>query len=189
MDSKPWFPIEAINFLDSVIKPDHSIFEYGSGGSTIYFAQRARLVVSVDHDPAWYRDVQNELKIRGIMNCACLLIEPELNQNGVKFGTDNLNGYATGHQPLANYNFRKYASIIDAFEPFDIVSIDGRSRPSCIKHAKEKLKLGGYLILDNSDRPYYKPAIQLIDSVWPRTKTTNSGKPETENIIWQKPQE
>lgn len=50
-----------------------------------------------------------------------------------------------------------YVSQIDAFADasFDVVLIDGRARPACICHSVAKVKPGGMLILDNSDRAYY----------------------------------
>jgi hypothetical protein len=33
--------------------------------------------------------------------------------------------------------------------------VDGRARKACIVHAIPKIKQGGYLIIDNSDRNYY----------------------------------
>lgn len=38
---------------------------------------------------------------------------------------------------------------------FDIVLVDGRSRPSCLFHSLNKVKKGGLLVLDNAEREYY----------------------------------
>lgn len=37
-------------------------------------------------------------------------------------------------------------------EYFDLILIDGRVRMNCLKNATPKLKVGGVLIFDNSDR-------------------------------------
>jgi predicted O-methyltransferase YrrM len=54
-------------------------------------------------------------------------------------------------------DFALYVKQIDEFpdEYFDIILIDGRARPSCIKRSVSKVKPGGLLILDNSEREYY----------------------------------
>jgi predicted O-methyltransferase YrrM len=55
------------------------------------------------------------------------------------------------------FNFERYVKSIDTFEneTFDMVVVDGRARPSCIKRAIPKIKSQGLLVLDNSDRKYY----------------------------------
>lgn len=52
--------------------------------------------------------------------------------------------------------------------PFDLVLIDGRGRVQSCRTAR--VKPGGYLILDNSEREHYAPALQLLDARgWERT--------------------
>ena len=47
-----------------------------------------------------------------------------------------------------------YATFIDSFpdHSFDLIVIDGRARAACIQHAIRKVKKGGYLLIDNSER-------------------------------------
>jgi hypothetical protein len=47
-----------------------------------------------------------------------------------------------------------YAAFIDRFpdHSFDLVIIDGRARAACIQHAIPKVKKGGYLLVDDSER-------------------------------------
>jgi hypothetical protein len=63
--------------------------------------------------------------------------------------------YFSSDKDYKGFNFESYARSIDKHDLFDIVLVDGRARPSCIKHGIPKLKIGGFLILDNSDRLYY----------------------------------
>src|SRR5712692_963092 len=49
----PWFTFGAIDFLQSWVKPHHRVFEYGCGGSTLFFAARAARVVCVEHNKSW----------------------------------------------------------------------------------------------------------------------------------------
>lgn len=46
--------------------------------------------------------------------------------------------------------------------------VDGRARNLCILHAAHKVRLGGYLMLDNSDRLEYQSGIDLLRK-WERT--------------------
>ena len=61
-------------------------------------------------------------------------------------------------------SFVDYARLIDDYadESFDLVAVDGRARCACVWHARAKVKPGGYLMLDNSDRPFYDPARQYL---------------------------
>lgn len=47
---KPWFTYKAIEWLDQNIKPDWNIFEWGAGGSTVYFKERSSNVISIEHN-------------------------------------------------------------------------------------------------------------------------------------------
>ena len=51
----PWLPFAVIDFLAEEVGRESRIFEYGGGGSTAWFADRAGQVVTVEHDEAWYR--------------------------------------------------------------------------------------------------------------------------------------
>lgn len=51
---------------------------------------------------------------------------------------------------------------------FDLILIDGRNRVDCGFVSTHLLKPGGILMLDNSERPRYKPLIDALKS-WPVT--------------------
>src|ERR1019366_2881355 len=50
----PWLTFRTIDFLTNCLRPDMTVFEFGSGGSTIFIARRVRTVVSIEHDPEWH---------------------------------------------------------------------------------------------------------------------------------------
>ena len=60
--------------------------------------------------------------------------------------------------------FRDYIAAIDEFEDeyFDIIAIDGRERVACLVHAIPKLRPGGVLVLDDSNRPKYGEFSRLL---------------------------
>lgn len=47
------------------------------------------------------------------------------------------------------------------------MAIDGRARPSCLAHAWRKVKPGGHLLLDDSEREHYAAAARPLAG-WPR---------------------
>jgi len=50
----PWFSYAAIDFLAERLSPDMQVCEYGSGGSTLFFARRARQVLSIEDNQKWF---------------------------------------------------------------------------------------------------------------------------------------
>src|SRR5438874_12120928 len=64
----PWFSYAAIDFLDGFVEPHMTIFEYGSGGSTLFFAQRARSVYSVEDNSKWFELVSQRLLEKSVSN-------------------------------------------------------------------------------------------------------------------------
>ncbi|MEA2488493.1 MAG: hypothetical protein QOH21_285, partial [Acidobacteriota bacterium] len=52
-DELPWMTFGAIDFLDGYLQPGMRVFEYGSGGSTLFYLRHGASVVSVEHDAEW----------------------------------------------------------------------------------------------------------------------------------------
>jgi len=155
-DRVPWIPFEARRFIESILTSQSVVFEYGAGGSTLFYAQRVGQVISVEHDINWFNRVRSALDKWGIDNCILLLVPPE--------PADQMDGcfdpqaYCSTDESYKKYTFSRYAASIDLFpdQHFDFIAIDGRARPSCLYHARRKVKIGGYLMLDDSDRPHYQ---------------------------------
>ena len=162
-DGVPWITFEARLFLESVLDNRFTVFEYGAGGSTLFFSERVNRVISVEHDPNWFYRVKDALAKREINNCDLLFIPPEYTAQ-FNVNIDDPEAYCSSSESYRGYNFYRYASYIDLFpnEFFDFIAIDGRARPSCILHARSKVKIGGYLMLDNSERPHYQRAKGLL---------------------------
>src|SRR5215203_492131 len=57
----PWFSYAAIDFLEKYIKREMTVCEYGSGGSTLFFAERAKSVYSIEDNAKWFDLVQARL--------------------------------------------------------------------------------------------------------------------------------
>ena len=57
----PWMPYSFIDFLDERLDPDARVFEYGSGTSTRWFAERVGTVVSVEDDRTWFDEVRTSV--------------------------------------------------------------------------------------------------------------------------------
>ena len=63
---RPWLTRAMIENLDTWLRPDDVGLEFGSGRSTIWFAQKVGHLTSVEHHPGWYAKVNDRLQeVRG----------------------------------------------------------------------------------------------------------------------------
>jgi len=62
--SLPWLNFAAIDFIKNFLenKKNLQVFEYGSGGSTLFFLKKGYSVVSIEHCKEWYNK-SNDLGI------------------------------------------------------------------------------------------------------------------------------
>lgn len=175
------------NWLELNIKPHWKVFEWGAGSSTIYWALRVTEIISVEHSPGWRDRVLGKLRKNNLTNCILHFITQDdlpLKQHmkkkrGGRYSEliEDPTKYLSRHSLTGN--FKSYVKIIDEYpdEYFNLVFIDGRARPSCIKHAIPKIRPGGYLMLDNSERSLYNLATQLMKN-WKKTLFYSSDCPE-----------
>ena len=152
----PWVTFSAIEFLENYLKKDMKVFEFGGGGSTLFFAGRTKELVTVEHDPEWFSALTAQMKTRTDIIWKSYLVPPEPAATGGVDPSDPTH-YVSSGQQYSKKTFRSYASVIDQFpdDYFDLVVVDGRSRPSCTVHSLKKVKPGGLLLIDNADRQYY----------------------------------
>jgi hypothetical protein len=152
----PWLAFDAIDYLTSYLKKDMKVFEYGSGGSTLFWLSHGLDCVSIEHNPEWYKLICE--KTKDCQKFDYRLIEPEVKENlFCNYDVSDPDAYISANPLYRDYRFDKYVKQIDSFpdEYFDVIVIDGRGRPSCIKHSVNKVKVGGALIVDNTERSYY----------------------------------
>ncbi|HET6513953.1 MAG TPA: hypothetical protein VFG09_02250 [Thermodesulfovibrionales bacterium] len=129
----PWITYPSIEFLSKRINSNMSVFEYGSGGSTVWWASRVKDIVSVEHNKEWYRKTLTSVPVN------------------VKL-----------HYIELDYG-RAYSEKISEYKnTFDIVVIDGRDRVNCAKNSIAALKPEGVIIWDNSDREEYSEGYQFL---------------------------
>lgn len=70
---------------------------------------------------------------------------------------------------------RPYHHISNLFadNTFDLIMVDGRDRVACVASSMRLLKPGGLFVLDNSERPRYAPALQILNC-WNRMDFTQT---------------
>jgi hypothetical protein len=117
VEKTPRLHRDAIIYFDEILRPEFSVLEHGSGGSTLWLAERVAHVVTIEHSLEW------SLKIR----------------------------------ELAPTNVTILATIPDPGSFYDVFFIDGEraKRGPCLLAARGLVKPGGWVVLDNSNRPEY----------------------------------
>ena len=164
----PWMTYRCIEFLEGAVTKESSIFEFGSGGSTLFFAERCGRLISVEHDAEWGELVRQALIDNRFDSVDYRIIEPV--KASIPAGADPAKpaDFISSDKDYPGCSFETYARAIDEFPDgtFDFVIVDGRARPSCIAQAKPKVKVGGYLIVDNAERKHYQAAQNELGPNW-----------------------
>lgn len=163
---EPWLVRGAITMIDehlSGLDRKPLALEFGSGSGTPWFYARCGFVASVEHHAGWAERVADVTReVVDSKDRAC----------GVIHRKDLCEEY--------EHVARMYADGL-----FDLVLVDGRRRRRCINEAFRTVRPGGLLVLDNSERSYYQPAIDLLDGAgWERCDFENSLWKTT---IWRRP--
>ncbi len=129
----PWVTYSFIDFIKPRINSSHSIFEYGSGNSTWFYAAKAGSVLSVEHDESWYE----KIKSRAPENAELIFCKLE---KGGEYCKMPLN---TG-------------------KTFDMIIVDGRDRVNCCIQGIAALSAKGVMVLDDSERESYREAVEFL---------------------------
>ena len=125
----PWLTYGAIMQLELILNSDFKVLELGSGGSTIFFSRRAKSVLSLDMNKDWSDAVKKAL--------------PQPTNVRLLYGTkEELTEVIKGQPDLY----------------YDLVLLDigghDKIRYGMGEEVKRKIKMGGFLVVDNYDTKY-----------------------------------
>lgn len=141
-DERPWITEGSIQFFVNNVRDTDNILEFGSGGSTIFFAKRVpkgRVVSfesggysvrkgNLDRSLKWYKMLIEKIKKDKIKNVELYLLQGYPNSSAL------------------------YGYIIDSLpNDFNWVLIDGANRNLCIEKSRSKLVDSGNMLIDNYD--------------------------------------
>ncbi|MEW6671028.1 MAG: class I SAM-dependent methyltransferase [Thermodesulfobacteriota bacterium] len=118
------------------LTPDDIGIEWGSGRSTLWFAERVRRIVSIEHDPVWHNKTLELIK-----------------EKNISFKVDYR--IIALNTKIKNYSENQsYADVVNEFpdEYFDFALLDGKIRHVCFKNVLSKIRIGGIVVLDDSER-------------------------------------
>lgn len=142
--------------LERWLRPDHVGMEWGSGRSTLWFAERVGHLVSVEHDAGWHKAVSSELVERAITNvdyrlCPCEAERVETAEwIAAMFASD-------------------YVRAVDSYRAnsLDFALVDGMYRSACALAVLPKLRSGALLVVDNVN--WFLPSASRAPSSRPVT--------------------
>ncbi|HVW94737.1 MAG TPA: hypothetical protein VHA56_02045 [Mucilaginibacter sp.] len=129
----PWVTYSFIDFIKERIRKHHSVFEFGSGNSTFFYAKYAGLVVSVEHDKAWFDKIVSSKPENSEMIFCELIRDGDYCRMPLKLE-----------------------------EKFDIIIVDGRDRVNCCKQAVNAVTESGVIVLDDSEREFYQEGVKFL---------------------------
>jgi predicted O-methyltransferase YrrM len=150
----PWLSPAVIQHLENLVQPDWTILEHGSGGSTLWFAARCKFVAAYENNLDWYAIMQDHLK-----------------------GKSNHSLSPLGSRPPTGA-----AEYID----FDLLLIDGEpveDRCKWIAAAPQLVKPGGWVVLDNANRPEYAKERQHLQAYAAEFQTFDGNEGGTKYLV------
>ncbi|WP_049760003.1 glycosyltransferase family protein [Maridesulfovibrio salexigens] len=130
----PWLSYPAVNLLEERAPYGCTVFEYGCGSSTLWWAKRAKRVVVVEHNEQWFNTMKSQFP-------------------------DHVRPVLQRLEPGGDYS--KTVAMIKNIK-FDIIVIDGRDRVNCAYNSLSSLSPSGVIVFDNTDRLEYMPGRQFI---------------------------
>lgn len=122
--AEPWWTFCVKRRVAEILTPDMTAVEFGSGQSTLWLAPKLRHLTAIEGDPEWHERVKANLAHHGISNVT------------LRLRTDE-----------------SYSNVDDiADSSVDFCVVDGRDRGLCVHAILPKMKRGGWIYLDNSDK-------------------------------------
>ena len=129
----PWMNYHVIQFLEQRLTRNLSLFEYGSGNSTCFYASLVRNVTSVEMDEHWYAYVRQTIPS---------------NVRLIHFDAGRRENYCE----IARQQDQK----------FDVIVVDAAERVDCLKQAPAALTDTGVIILDDADFDNHAEGIEYL---------------------------
>jgi predicted O-methyltransferase YrrM len=167
----PWLTEAAIAFMESYLKSNMQVLEFGAGGSTIWMSRRCH-VTTIEHDAAWIEEL-----------------------------TPNVPAYNWRHvvEPCPHYDLCEQwpDEVFDLVlvDGRDCQRGEDYDRVVCAERSVRLVRPGGILMLDNAERQGYERVGDGVCKDWNVT-TSIQRQPDTEGFVyddwttawWRKPQ-
>jgi hypothetical protein len=143
--NSPWMAPAAVRRLDQLLRPEDVVLELGSGSSTAWYARRVRRVVSLEPNPTWAARVRAMLSDHPNAEVRVGPIEPSFDASLLEW--------------------RPTVLIVDHTDEPRFSRIDA------IRFALNQGTLLRLIVLDDSDRVRYRPAVEILEK-WSANRYT-----------------
>lgn len=168
----PWYTIGALEEISTWDLKDKNVFEYGGGRSTLWWANKAKSVFSIERTDEYWTIVNEFIRSNNLQNCQCHKVTA---CEGIQADMDKYVNYIDYRFPIAR---------------FDIVIVDDIFRYECMVKALT-LPRPLTLIVDNwcQDFVFRCPAAEDLMKTYPgefyiqEDHTNHEGNPWT-TAIW-----
>lgn len=168
----PWITYCSTSVLAQIVKPDHRVFEFGCGHSSLWWAERAQEVVSVENHEGWAARISERappnLTVHHVGRDAPYSEPPAY----IRLGLQKLAHQQplSGNQEMDDIHgvsilpFVAYALTLTRYPKghFDIIVCDGMARSFTAWLAGLWVKPGGVVVIDNSDRWQYTNGMEAL---------------------------
>lgn len=139
----PFLVWDAIRFIEPEVKPGMDVLEVGGGNSTLWFLERGARVETIEHSGQWADDIRRATRDRlGADALERLTIHVE-------------HGEAAIERIRARADARLDLLLVDCMNEFTW-------RHDCVAAGRDKIRAGGWMVLDNSDHPNNWSAADLM---------------------------
>jgi len=148
--ARPTLSYRATKVIARLLTPASVVVEFGSGMSTPWLAARCRWLLSIEDQAEWHRAVERLLAARGLTN-----VRHELREAADYARLDDLGDGSV-----------------------DFALVDGSFRATCVASVLPKVRRGGALYLDNSDKDMLIPDgdVRRAEALVRRAAETRGGR-------------
>ena len=152
----PWIAWPCIDFMSDFVQPSHRVFEWGGGGSTLFFLKKGCRVTTVESSAEWVQELEQQIRALG----------PDARRRwDLRFVA-----IADNNDPAVPMYI---GQVVDG-APWDLVMVDGWSRLKCLLEAMPHVKPGGVLVLDNANQKQFD-GVPGVMQHWERHKFCGLG--------------
>ena len=144
------------DLIRSFLNESHTMLEYGSGYSTLYFSQFVGAYYSIEHNQAWYTTIHDIVRRSSSLSSKIKQYKLVRIDPGYK-------GWGGGFEEGTREQFDAYIRAVHSFgvTHFDRVLIDGRARSDCALEIKPFLRNDSIVFIhDYINRPLYWKSVE-----------------------------
>ncbi|WP_096175574.1 class I SAM-dependent methyltransferase [Cohaesibacter sp. ES.047] len=145
----PWMNYAMVGFLKERLSSNMTMFEYGSGYSSLFFASYCRSVLSLEHNRDFYELFHGQARAN----------------NDIRLVGDSIEDYC---------GFIKEGDTL-----YDVIVIDGLHRNECAKQCLDNLTPNGVILFDDINEYAWDEGIRHLKEIGFKQLTMGGLKPQS----------